>query len=140
MGKRFVDIAGRRFGRWKVLSLHPKRHRYGRYHCLALWLCRCDCGTQRVVIGTNLRIGASTSCGCLRREKFHNTTHGQSRVGKRSRAYRIWNCMLQRCLNPNNTGYAYYGARGITVCEDWLSFENFYADMGDSPDDLSIDR
>jgi hypothetical protein len=48
--------------------------------------------------------------------------------------------MLQRCLNPNHPSYDNYGGRGITVCEDWLSFENFYADMLDPPDGMSIDR
>jgi hypothetical protein len=48
--------------------------------------------------------------------------------------------MLQRCFNVNNKAYCYYGERGITVCERWHSFENFYADMGDPPPGLSIDR
>jgi hypothetical protein len=48
--------------------------------------------------------------------------------------------MLQRCFNPNDKRYADYGGRGITVCEDWLSFENFYADMGEPSPGLSIDR
>jgi hypothetical protein len=48
--------------------------------------------------------------------------------------------MLQRCRNPNNRDYRNYGARGIAVCERWLSFENFYADMGDPPPGMSIDR
>jgi len=141
--RKFVDITGKRFGRWKVLALHPERYRSGGNHCLALWLCRCRCGTQRLVIGTNLRIGASTSCGCLRREKFHNKKHGHAHVGKRSRVYGIWAGMLQRCLNPNNTGYHYYGGREppVTVCDDWLDFQSFYADVGDPPnDDLTLDR
>jgi hypothetical protein len=48
--------------------------------------------------------------------------------------------MLQRCFNPHNRSYSYYGGRGITVCERWLKFENFYADMGDPPPGMSLDR
>jgi hypothetical protein len=48
--------------------------------------------------------------------------------------------MLQRCFNPNNPAYCYYGERGITVCEQWLKFENFYADMGPPPPGRTIDR
>jgi hypothetical protein len=52
----------------------------------------------------------------------------------------IWRGMLQRCLQPRNPSYRYYGARGITVCERWRSFENFLADMGERPPGLSIQR
>jgi len=48
--------------------------------------------------------------------------------------------MLARCQNPNNPRYADYGGRGITVCERWQTFENFYADMGESPKDMTLDR
>lgn len=48
--------------------------------------------------------------------------------------YHTWDGMKQRCLNPNAAGYADYGGRGITVCDRWLKFENFYADMGDKPE------
>jgi hypothetical protein len=48
--------------------------------------------------------------------------------------------MLARCRNPNHRGYSWYGERGISVCKDWLSFESFYADMGDPPPGLTIDR
>jgi hypothetical protein len=49
--------------------------------------------------------------------------------------------MKQRCCNPNNPGYEYYGGRGITVCKNWReNFEIFYADVGDPPDNLSFDR
>jgi hypothetical protein len=48
--------------------------------------------------------------------------------------------MLTRCTNPNNTHFHNYGGRGITVCDRWKTFENFYTDMGDKPEGMSIDR
>jgi hypothetical protein len=56
------------------------------------------------------------------------------------RVYRIWASMKTRCFNPRHPSYLDYGGRGITVSEPWLIFENFYADMGDPPDDWSLDR
>jgi hypothetical protein len=128
---RLIDLTGRRFDRWHVIALIPERQRScGRP--FVLWLCRCDCGSERIVRGSNLQSGCSKSCGCL------NTKHGQSRP--RGRAYQCWQNMKARYLNPQHRQYPDYGGRGITVCERWLIFENFYADMGDPPDGLSIDR
>jgi len=137
MSPCIVDIRGQRFGHWVVLKLDAKRHRSGN-HCLARWICRCTaCGTQRSVIGTNLRIGSSTSCGCTRHESA--VKHGHARVGKRSRLYGIWNSMKQRCNNPRNAGYHYYGARGIH-CDDWHHFVDFLGDMGEPGPGESLDR
>lgn len=71
-------------------------------------------------------------------EKFiySQLTHGKSA----SREYKSWHGMKQRCLNPNNIGYRYYGGRGVTICERWMRFENFYADMGDRPPLTTLDR
>lgn len=66
-------------------------------------------------------------------------THGHT-VGHISRTYRTWTLMKSRCLDPNSDNYHKYGARGIKVCEQWLSFENFLADMGERPLGTSIDR
>jgi hypothetical protein len=59
---------------------------------------------------------------------------------RRTSAYERWKAMLQRCLNPQSKSYPHYGGRGITVCEDWRSFENFYADMLDPPPGMALDR
>lgn len=54
--------------------------------------------------------------------------------------YKVWQNMIQRCFDPNHHAYPYYGGRGISVCDRWLNVENFYADMGNKPRGLTIDR
>ena len=67
--------------------------------------------------------------------------HGHTVNRKRTRAYRAWDAMLARCYNVKNNRYNLYGGRGITVCERWRhSFVNFYADMGDPPHEMSLER
>jgi hypothetical protein len=135
---KIVDLTGKRFGRLVVLALHPERSRLG----LARWVCRCDCGSERIVCGTSLRSGATKSCRCLLKEMLAKrvTKHGHTKHGLRSRAYKCWEGMKNRCFSPRARAYPWYGGRGITVCERWLIFENFYADMGDPPPGLSLDR
>jgi hypothetical protein len=66
-----------------------------------------------------------------------HVTHGL----RSTPAYTSWAAMIQRCTNPNNTGYKNYGGRGISICERWLTFEGFFADMGQKPSsELSLDR
>lgn len=101
------------------------------------WVCQCDCGTKWVVPGFNLRTGRVKSCGCWNKEKAKmQGTHKKSK----SRSYKIWSGIIQRCENKKNPSYRQYGAKGIFVCGPWHRFENFYADMGDPPKGTSIDR
>jgi len=134
---RRIDLTGRRFGRWTVLAIHPERYR----HCrgtFTRWICRCDCGIERVVLGGSLRSGRSKSCGrCIH---HHRITHGHCRFGRATRIYEVWHSMMQRCCNPNHRAYASYGGRGIRVCERWHSFVSFLVDMGEPPPGLSLDR
>jgi hypothetical protein len=125
---KFIDRTNARFGRWLVKS----------YEGAGRWQCVCDCGVVRTVAVRDMVAGKSTSCGCYRMEAAGNLrrTHGASE----SRAYTIWLHMRQRCMNPSNLRYPLYGGRGITICDRWSSFENFYADMGDPPHGTSIDR
>lgn len=104
------------------------------------YVCLCDCGEKRVVLKENLTTGRQKSCGCLSREMAkkiceRKKTHGMYKT----RVYKIWAQMKRRCQVPSNGAYERYGAKGITVCDRWKDFENFYADMGDD-NGLTIDR
>lgn len=129
----FHDKTGLRFGRLVVVE-----RRDNTQNNMARWLCRCDCGKQTVVISASLQHGHTQSCGCLNRESLVtvNSTHKRSRTP----IYRVWATMLQRCNNPKNANYKYYGGRNIKVCSRWLIFENFLKDMGERPKGTSIDR
>jgi hypothetical protein len=100
------------------------------------WICRCDCGTVKTIRWSHILSGAAKSCGCLR--KTQRLTHGMSKVS--SPEYISWVNMRGRCTNPNLEHAAHYVGRGITVCERWNNFENFYADMGSRPVGHSLDR
>lgn len=76
-----------------------------------------------------------------RKAKGTLVTHGHGSLKEgRSATYYTWDNMVQRCTNPNRPEYEYYGGRGITVCERWRNFENFLADMGERPEELTLDR
>jgi hypothetical protein len=128
-----IDLEGKRFNRLIVVGLgNPTKSGQ------KTWLCICDCGNAKEVRHGDLRNGKSLSCGCIQKEELKNRSriHGKSRTP----IYNSWLSMKSRCLNKNNKHYADYGGRGITICKEWLVFENFYADMGDRPDGLSLDR
>ena len=98
------------------------------------WFFKCDCGNEKVFFVNSVKQGNSKSCGCLKIEKA--TIHGM----EGTKTYKSWNAMKTRCLNKNDKGYKNYGGRGITICPEWMKFENFYKDMGERPKDRSIDR
>ena len=130
--------AGNRYGRLVVISescyhVKPSGQR------LKKWLCLCDCGNRHIVVGNKLKEGKTKSCGCLRNEVLAsglNKSHGMTNTP----TYETWSGMIKRCYNKESNNYTNYGARGISVCEDWLKFDNFYRDMGERPDNASIER
>lgn len=133
-GKHHIDISGHRFGRWTVLSFHAVRD-----NGHAQFLCRCDCGVERVVVASRLRNGSSKSCGCLRKEVVGlvNIKHGCSKHP----LFATWNAMMHRCYAPTSPAYHRYGGRGIYVADRWHDVRNFLEDMGPSHEKgLSLDR
>lgn len=136
---RRLDLTGQRFGRL-VATADAGRGKYG-----VQWSCICDCGTTRVVPTTALRSGNTKSCGCL----ASDMTAARNRAARNdSMPYRahptehvIWRTMIARCHNPRSKDYRNYGGRGIRVCPEWRqSFATFFADMGERPAGMQIDR
>lgn len=129
---RKIRLDGQRFGRWLVL--HQDGNAKGG---AALWLSRCDCGTQRPVLGSDLRRGTSTNCGCVGAGKTarRNYRHG----GSDTRLYNIWQLMRARCQNRDDPRY---GAKGVRVHGPWNDFGVFrdWALVNGYSDDLTIER
>jgi hypothetical protein len=136
MGK-FQDRTAQRFGRLLVVGKTDKRNPSGN----VIWNCVCDCGMEVAVSGSALQQKTTQSCGCL----FVDTARSKGLLKRKhglanSRIYGVWSNMKNRCYNPNYSKYKYWGGRGIKMSESWLDFANFYADMGDAPPNMSIDR
>jgi hypothetical protein len=129
-----INLAGRTFGSWSVVSRGENNGTITR------WVCRCDCGTESLVQAEHLRESNSTNCGC---QRVGPIKHGAAVGGsiKFSLAYRSWRAMRARILNPRDKAFPHYGGRGITICDRWSDFANFLADMGERPSVRhSIDR
>lgn len=125
---------GSKFNRYTVIG-NPFRGKNKRWYVS----CECECGTIKDVMCQSIVSGHIKSCGCFNKElkRKGNTTHGMSRTG----AWKSYQYMITRCLNKNNHAYKNYGAKGVTICDRWLSgFELFYKDMGDRPNGYSLDR
>lgn len=129
---------GARFNRLVVL-VEVTRDKYGHKR----YLCRCDCGNEIVVVKGQLISGKTGSCGCFQRERARDChlKHGKSNTC----IYYVWKEMVQRCTNQRNKSYQDYGARGITVCDEWRGengFINFYkwALENEYESGLEIDR
>ncbi len=125
---QLCNLEGRRFGYLSVVRFSHSHNGH------TYWFCICDCGKDIVVRGSHLKSGHSVSCGCKR----GNISHQESKT----RLYHIWNGMRERCSNSKNPQYDSYGARGIRVCSDWLSYVNFrdWSLANGYAENLSIDR
>lgn len=136
---KYIDLTGQKFGKLTAVRYKGVRGRRRTY-----WECVCECGNTVCVASVHLKSGHTKSCGCLKIERIENlnkkTGLSHSKLGY---AYRN---MLNRCFYPKIEMYKEYGARGITVCSEWLDkekgFENFveWAKANRYSEGLTLDR
>lgn len=130
-----LELEGKKFGRLTVMGLVSKRGP-------SKWIAECECGVVKEYAGKSLMCGNTKSCGCYARDvhsvtaRRTKTIHGRSHTFLHGR----WSAMINRCTNPNSPIYKNYGARGIKVCERWMTFVNFLADVGEIPPGKTLDR
>ncbi|QDP54393.1 MAG: hypothetical protein Unbinned4120contig1000_45 [Prokaryotic dsDNA virus sp.] len=132
-----ISIVGQKYGQLTVIQT------VSRLYCkrkMRFAICLCTCGNHHEVLINSLRRGSTKSCGCNRRQVTGDRarTHGQSHT----RLYKIWKGIRERCLNPNNSSYDYYGGRGIKIdpiWDDYPNFESWALNNGYHPD-LTIER
>lgn len=119
---RIKDLIGKKFERLTPIKCVGKNKWNN-----ALWLCKCDCGNEKIIPSHDLIEGKVKSCGCLNMESIvtSNTKHGFCYT----RFYRIWAAMKRRCDNSNAKNYHTYGGRNIKYQNSWSEFENFKTDM-----------
>ncbi len=142
MNKTFQDLTGQKFGTLTVVKFsHRKNNR-------TYWICKCDCGTIKTYRADFLKRKQPPSCGCIGKKKriehcrilgLNRRTHGKIKT----RLYKIYHNMKDRCYRKSCKAYKYYGQRGITIYQGWLdNFENFYnwATTHGYADNLTIDR
>jgi len=137
----YKDRIGQKFGRLTIIQYVSKNDNRGYY------LCKCECGNEKIVSATNLIKGDINSCGCLAREltikrnieNKYTKKHGKSKT----RLYQIWLDIKQRCYNTKQNTYKWYGAKGIKMCDEWfndyLEFEKWSLSNG-YKENLTIDR
>ena len=130
-----IDLTGQRFGRLTVVSRAENRGNQTR------WLCKCDCGNEKIIAGNALKSGVTLSCGCYHKEVTGKIrrTHG----GTGTRLHSIWQNMKARCYRESAREYENYGGRGITICDEWRNdykaFHDWAVENGYA-DNLTIDR
>ena len=128
----FQDISGQKFGRLTATKVIDKNSKGE-----SVWECICDCGNVTKATITNLKRGHTKSCGCYK--KICCVTHHETKT----RLYKIWKGLKNRCYNKNASKFSCYGGRGISVCDVWL---NDYIEFRDwalangYDENLTIDR
>lgn len=126
--EKYIDtdsMIGTKIGKWLILKSIESD---GTNRKL---LCQCECGKTSTHPASTLKLGKSLQCHLC-----NVTKHGY----ENTRTYTSWRSMIRRCTSSKSDNYSRYGGRGITVCERWLKFENFLADMGERPEGLELDR
>lgn len=131
---KIVDLTGNIYGKLIVTNFAYRKRSGKNYKYY--WACQCDCGGICTVESNNLKSGITKSCGCYR-EDFRKK-HSLSRT----RIYRTWRNIKNRCKNLNGKDFNRYGGRGIDICNEWLNYDIFYdwAMANGYKENLTIDR
>lgn len=132
-----AEMVGKRFAMLTVLA---EAGVYGSAQHKT-YICLCDCGTKKVIVGASIRAGRTQSCGCLAKKTQFNSESAKTHGLSRSRIYKIWLGMKQRC-SDKSTGKSrrLYYDKGIRICDRWKDFGNFVTDMGIPMKSMTIDR
>ncbi len=133
---KLIDLTGQRFGRLVVIE-RAENSAGGRVR----WLCKCDCGKSKIVLGEHLKKERTKSCGCVKSES--SSKRFKKHGGRKSKLYHVWSSMKDRCMNQDCKQFEDYGGRGITVCKEWLDdFSAFqkWALANGYKEGLTIDR
>ena len=114
---QFVNLVGRRFGKLNVVERAPNHGKHIYYTC------KCTCGNLKDIRNDKLLNGQAVNCGCERKRRSDNKYDSRN-----SKLYHVYISMKQRCFNSKCKSYKNYGARGVSVCNEWVGnngFENF---------------
>ena len=119
-----IDLVGQRYGKLTVLSFAGRRPSGKQKK--TVWLCRCDCGNEKIIVGAEMKNGHTTSCGCVHKKMVGDINRKHNLANKCS-LYKVWKSMRMRCSYEKDKSYKNYGGRGIKVCDEWQNdFMAFY--------------
>jgi hypothetical protein len=116
--KKKIDMSGQRFGNLVAIKTSGLTRQNS-----VKWLCKCQCGGEKIVDGSSLRQGLTKSCGCLGRTKKEspNKRHGKTKT----KVYRAWAKLRSRCTNPNDARWDSYGGRELNSVKDGMCLKTF---------------
>lgn len=131
-------LVGTKFGRLVVLEF-TRWHVGNDTQKTSMWNCLCDCGNEKEMRRSYLQTTEIPSCGCYKSEVIseNSTKHGMYGTP----THQTWRKMKERCLSEYYVEKEYYQDQGIDIYPPWIeAFENFYADMGERPEGMTLDR
>lgn len=95
-----------------------------------VYLCRCDCGTEKKILLQSLNNGRTFSCGCHQKKVVSNGAFAKTHGLSSHPLFTVWKRMIDRCYNNKHKGYEYYGGREIIICEEWLTSPSVFVNWG----------
>jgi hypothetical protein len=150
----FIDISGRKYNHLTVVKFAYSKIVGKRGDKSPYYLCRCDCGNEKIVCGYCLKSGQTKSCGCQKiassaktlvkyNQDVENHNYHRTHNHTYTRLYKIYHGMKSRCYNTNVKEYRLYGGRGIIICDEWLNNSSLFFEWAEKTgykEELTIDR